>query len=319
MPENHRTEQVPDETISSEEEIELIDLLRTIWRSKYLIIIGTITFLLIAAFGSLFLPKIYRVEMIVKPGLKKIDFNDKKIFISTPEKMKSLLEGEIKYELRDSDQQLSGEDIDRSFRNYSFKADDIRNILSINCFSSDPSNCIANLQNLTQLLSKKMTEAVDFIKNRHTSDIEQLKFQLMLKQNEEKIVSEKIEKINNRLTGYVIKDDKSISRVETAGRSEISLLDYSSVVEKLIDLYQTHSRIITQISFLKKDIDRLVFERERAQGLQIVYPPNVYQKPVKPRTKLLIIVSAGSGFFLMIFIAFIIEYIRNTRSRSKYR
>ena len=53
-----------------EDEIEIIDIFRILWKWKILIIVGTLVFGAGAVFYSLQVPKIFKAEMIIQPGEK---------------------------------------------------------------------------------------------------------------------------------------------------------------------------------------------------------------------------------------------------------
>ena len=96
MPENHKTEQLNSSTDIPEDEIELIDLLRVIWKWKYLIIGGTFAFALVAVVISFAMPKIYSVDAILEPGILNIinegENEDKRIYIDSPQNLKALID-----------------------------------------------------------------------------------------------------------------------------------------------------------------------------------------------------------------------------------
>ena len=72
----HETDQSQKLAEITEDEIELIDLLRIIWKWKYLIIGGTL-FCTLAAIGlSYFMPKIYQIDMVLRPGILNIGKNE---------------------------------------------------------------------------------------------------------------------------------------------------------------------------------------------------------------------------------------------------
>ena len=66
------SEHVRPSTDHLEDEIKLIDLLRIIWKWKYLIVGGTTVCAVAAIFISLMMPKIYRIETVSRPGLLSI-------------------------------------------------------------------------------------------------------------------------------------------------------------------------------------------------------------------------------------------------------
>ena len=71
-PENRR--RVMDDTnnirYETEDEIDLIQLFLVLWKRKMLIISGTLICVIFAVIYSLYLPKIYQVQMKVRPGYK---------------------------------------------------------------------------------------------------------------------------------------------------------------------------------------------------------------------------------------------------------
>ena len=75
-----------------QDEIELIDLLKVLWKWKYLIIAGTLAFGVLAAVISTNMSKIYEVKMVVAPGLLKIDDNGKRLYIDSIKNIKTMIE-----------------------------------------------------------------------------------------------------------------------------------------------------------------------------------------------------------------------------------
>jgi len=81
-PTRYREEQFDDE-------IELMDYLRVIWKWKYLIVAGTLVCAVAAGVISFSIPKVYRIRMLIRPGVLTIseagifganDQIDKRIF-----------------------------------------------------------------------------------------------------------------------------------------------------------------------------------------------------------------------------------------------
>jgi hypothetical protein len=96
MPATQHSEFVNSQTDIPVDEIELIDILRVLWKWKYLIIGGTIVFALAAAIISFTLPKIYSVDTIIEPGLLTIvnegGGQDRRIYIDSPQNIKALID-----------------------------------------------------------------------------------------------------------------------------------------------------------------------------------------------------------------------------------
>lgn len=74
------------------DEIELIDSLRVIWKRKYLILLGTLLFSLIAGVVSYHMTKVYRIDMVVRPGVLRISADGENKYIDSPENIKALIE-----------------------------------------------------------------------------------------------------------------------------------------------------------------------------------------------------------------------------------
>lgn len=88
----NQSEPVRSQTDYPEDEIELIDLLRVIWKWKYLIMGGTLVCAIAALVISSIMPKIYRIETIIRPGTLSLGKGGKNNYIDTPENIKSLIE-----------------------------------------------------------------------------------------------------------------------------------------------------------------------------------------------------------------------------------
>ena len=83
-----------------EDEVELIDYLLVIWKWKYLILAGTLAFAVTAAIISFITwkpqPQKYRTDMVLKPGILKLDSNRNEVFIASLAKLKILIENDLK-------------------------------------------------------------------------------------------------------------------------------------------------------------------------------------------------------------------------------
>ena len=104
-PARHRAENPNERRYYPEDEIELMDYLLVIWKWKYIILAGTLGFALVAAIISFMQPTMYRSNIVLKPETFKIDSgrydNGKKVFISSVEIIKILIENDLKYKILD--------------------------------------------------------------------------------------------------------------------------------------------------------------------------------------------------------------------------
>ena len=92
MDEKQETEEIYRRRDQFEDEIELIDYLRVLWKWKWFIILGTFACMVVAAIISLIMPKVYEVSMTLEPGIVGLDTYGKFIYIDSRQN----IEGKIK-------------------------------------------------------------------------------------------------------------------------------------------------------------------------------------------------------------------------------
>jgi len=75
-----------------EDEIELMDYLKVIWKWKYLILVGTLVCAIGAAVVSLNMTKVYGISTVLQPGILKVTEDGKISYIDSPKNIKALIE-----------------------------------------------------------------------------------------------------------------------------------------------------------------------------------------------------------------------------------
>ena len=73
------------------DEIELMDILQTVWKWKYLILVGTLICIVAAAVISLNMTKVYSVGTVLIPGVAKVAADGKITYIGSPREIKALI------------------------------------------------------------------------------------------------------------------------------------------------------------------------------------------------------------------------------------
>ena len=99
MPATQHSEFVNSQTDIPVDEIELIDLLKVIWKWKYLIIGGTVVCALAAVIISISMQPIYQVSMVLKSGVYKVGDDGNPVYLDSAEEFKTLIDGELIYKL----------------------------------------------------------------------------------------------------------------------------------------------------------------------------------------------------------------------------
>lgn len=75
-----------------EDEIELMDYLKVLWKWKYLVLLGTLACAVIAAIVSFNMTKIYSIKAVLAPGVAKVEENGKTTYIGSSQEIKTLIE-----------------------------------------------------------------------------------------------------------------------------------------------------------------------------------------------------------------------------------
>ena len=75
-----------------EDEIELMDYLRVIWKWKYLIAAGTLICAVAAGVISFSMPKVYSIDMVVRPGMLTVNETGNQVYVDSPQNIKAVIE-----------------------------------------------------------------------------------------------------------------------------------------------------------------------------------------------------------------------------------
>lgn len=78
-----------------EDEINLVDLLRVVWKWKWLIITGPLVCAVIAAVISFQMPKIYEVSTIIEPGIAMVQDNGNVLYFDSVASISGKIQGGI--------------------------------------------------------------------------------------------------------------------------------------------------------------------------------------------------------------------------------
>ena len=203
----------PQQPFYPEDEIELMDYLLVLWKWKYLILIGTIIFGLTAAVVSFSMPKappMYRVEMVLEPGVAKIDENGNKVYIEPPASIKSRIQNELKYEIlnkiKDSGESGLSQGLD-----YQLTIPENSNLLKVFYESNIAEEGVKKLNYLSRILLENYAEKVVRLNNKYEEDLQLRKNKLdLLRVNEEQIKREYEKSIDlkkNQLADYKMESE----------------------------------------------------------------------------------------------------------------
>ena len=311
----NQSEPVKNRTDILEDEIELIDLLRVIWKWKYLIIGGTVVCALAAVIISFYMQPIYQISMVLKSGINKVDVGGKRVYLDSVEDFKTLIEGELLFKVLDHSKIRNKKGV-LSSGEYKITADTKTNTLNILYESADKEEGIENLIYLSNMLSENYENRLTYLQDNNKHEIMVAKRQLEFSIDEEKFITSKLIDIQKRIDRYTQEIGQINDSSESKAKSQNTLLDYASIVEKITDMKRRHSHVSSQIAFYKKEIEDLEKEKIGKQVIIMAIPPTASQHPIKPKKKLILISATFIGIFMMVFFSFLIEYIPKNKTQK---
>lgn len=327
----------------NEKEVELIDYLFVVWKYKYMILTGIVLFGLVAGIISIIQPKMFLAEMVIQPGIRGIDKQGHEIYIDSLQNIKALIEGEIIFDhIKTSNTPKSANSLD-----FKVNIPNGTNILRVSHISKSADEGIEKLNLIIKALKTKYTKLAKIIQNEDNIEIESRKNEITVLYAEEKknkfIVNNieiridelkskaalyeknadmlakqinKMTKIDNQNSEYQILLGTNIIMQSMRLRNEYrdKIHEYFSKREEMkIELFRIHK----DIDDIKKNIQNIEENKQIIKPVEIkLYPPTKLLPNKNYRMKQRVILSAFVGFFLTIFLAFFIEYIRKYKKNA---
>ena len=333
-----------------EDEVELIDILRTLWKRKRFIFIGTLLCVLVTAGISFLLPKIYRVDMVIRPGVIGENENYQDIYIDSEGDIKAIIEaGTFDQRILKA---LSAAYPKNTVRKIDWLVTSLHgsNTLKISYDTSSTDQGFFVLNTLYQNLVTYYQPVVEKYRKKYQLEIQEVKNDILNKQAE--IASQKAQLANNRQRVREI--DKEIARVSgntndlisernlflkarSTDDKALSALIYSNTVQQNIGFLNTlKSQKTTLLNTLsdekvalersehdvkmyRKKIDNIEFNANAVQNIQKLQPPVRSSQPISPRNGRNTALAFILGLLAMMFASLFMEYIRLALMREGKR
>jgi len=347
MNNGHLTQEESNRIEHYEDEIELIDILRVVWKWKYLIIGGAVICSMIAAIISFNMSKIYSVDMTLRPGILKVGEQGGNVYIDSLQNIKTLIEsGAFNNDILDYLRENKLDNIPNKldFKITIAKASDT---IKVKYETADIKKGVIIQDRLNKLLIKEYAKLVQNIEREYDMESSLLKHQIDLikatiqsykrnitnieKRNSE-LISE-IKLIKDNTANLVAEKNKLLSK-NPKGNDSLQILFYTYLIQENVKLSNNYLNEINDYNFKKEeqlqnihtldnekeiklyDIKKIQFQKDNIQNIQILQAPTKNPLPIKPKTKLNIILALVAGLFLMFFLAFFLEYLRKYRKRQ---
>jgi chain length determinant protein (polysaccharide antigen chain regulator) len=340
MSESHKIEHYEDE-------IELIDCLRVIWKWKYLFLIGTVIFGLIAAIISFNMTKIYRIDMTLQPGIVSIDQRGKKVYIDSVENIETIIQTNVlqneivKYLQKDDRKDLSN--------SLKFKVSIPKKseIIKISYESANIDFGINAMKSLYQALQEKYDELVKYYQDNYDKEIQILKTEFNILEAESVFYDQRIKSIQKRIKELeaLINDIDNKNSILIHQRNEIvqkkenrekslSAALYNNTIQQNLSLANQYRNDIKEYLYrveekdiknkessyrkeaLLKNIRMLEHDKGFVQNIKILQPPTATAQPIKPKKMLIITLTTFLGLFLMLFLSFFLEFVSRYKQRG---
>jgi len=335
-----------DRPVESRDEIELIEILRVVWKWKYLILAGTLVFALVAGVISSNTPKVYRINMVLKPSVVRIDRFGRRIYLDSAVNMKALLEAEIfSNEIITYLKTLNVKNRPGQVK-FRIDAPKQSSFLKISYETQYVDTGIQILNHIPVLLQKEYAEEIDHFEKEYNDEIQKKIDERADIENKKSIrqsgiiISEKrlreltlaiqnIENDNRRL----VEEKVSYNKHSNKNSVDINLL-YSSAIQQNLQLMNEYKmqfsdllsrkeiaklelkRIEERIRFVSTEIADLKKKNSNIKYIEVLQPPTSSQGPIKPKTRVAVLMAFVVGLFVTVFSSFFLEYLLRYRTRK---
>jgi hypothetical protein len=264
-----------------EDEIELIDLIRVIWKWKYLIIGGAVICAVVAAIISSIMPKIYSIDTIIEPGILNIisaGGEAKRVYIDSPQKIKALIDvGSFENQILDYPDRLP--DNSNLPKRIEFKTSipEQSNAMKISYETSNIEQGLVILNYLNKLLSEKYRPVITYYQKDLYSQIKEKESALS------KITTNKL-KVDNDISTAQSKTDTAIeektNKIATIkGDVEAKKHQIGNSQKRIKDVQLEIVRITKNTDFLIEERNKLLAIEQKENNIlsSVIYINTIQQ------------------------------------------
>lgn len=302
--------------MEEDEEIELIDLLRVLWKWKLMIILLTLVCSITAGVVSLKMPKIYEVSMIIEPVVIDIDPSGRPIYLDSPSSIKSKIDSQA-YNRKISKRLNT----DPKNLNLGFKTNKLKdsNTAKITLETEDVSKTVRELSALFHELAEEYQHYVDSRKSALDQKIGMKERQLNVSAGEKKYLEKEIAAVKAN-THRIIEERDMLLGKGGDNPDKLSLLIYTNIIQQNMAHFNNLNRhladLMNKIERMKSEMETLKIKKQSIENIKLIQPPQSSIYPIKPKKKLNVMLAFVIGLFISIFLAFFLEYLQKMRSVS---
>jgi len=295
----------------------------------------------------LFLPKIYQIETIIRPGTLSINDVGESIYIDTPENIKAIVEtGALDLRILSNLKKSYGSSVPEGLK-FKVILPKSSDSLQIRYETQQIEQGIEILNLLGKFLIEEYRSQVKYYQNEIDKNLSIAQAEIQqnrsIKRSNDTSIKN-IEKLIYELeTGIVFVNEntaylsKERNRLLSKDKDEANILPailYSNTIQQNLQLENTYenqikdlkleketkvqdiSKLENQIQIKLAEIDNLEFKKNNIQSIRIILKPYSSPNPIKPKKMLNTILATIAGIFLMIFLSFCFEYISKNKIQT---
>lgn len=289
-----------------QDQIDLIDILRILWKRRKLIVGGTILATIVAVAVSLLLPKVYEVSAIFEPGKIKSEKNGDAVFIVTPDSLKESILGEAyDHKIRTA---LNVESKD--YPKIKVAIPKGTSLVKIAVETSKPLLAADILKNLINLVDEEINTKLDFEKKDVNNQIKTALLKNIRVQEMVALTKNQIDETNKKIK---LLENSKAKALSTSTEGAMPVLLYSNEIQDqqiyLNGLQEKLKNYEEEFKGADIRIDSLQLQLNKLKGMNIIKPVTVSDKPVRPKKALIAVLTFMSSLFATIVFVYILHYI----------
>jgi capsular polysaccharide biosynthesis protein len=330
-----------------EDEIELIDIFRVLWKWKYFIIAGTVFCGLIAMIISHKMAKIYYIDMVLRPAILKVEEGGNDVYIDSAKKIKAMIDsGTFNNVILDYLNDTTKDTVPRKL-NFKVTTQNYSNTIHVRYETANVNQGMAIQNHLSKLLSEAYGSRIKYYISEYDLKQNSIKHEIdyleriaqsckrnikTIEKHNKKLLNE-IRLIRNNTADLVAEKNKFLSK--TLQKNDgLQILFYTYLIRQNEELSIYYQNLIKDNNLQKEDeiqtiqsltyeikeymdeFNKLQLQKEKIQNIKIIDSATKNPYPVRPKTKLNVIFGLVVGLFIMMFLSFCLEYLKKYKNKE---
>jgi uncharacterized protein involved in exopolysaccharide biosynthesis len=327
-----------------EDEIELMDYLRVIWKWKYLIVGGVLFCTFAAGVIHFHKPKVYSIKMVLQPGIRRVSEDGKNIYFDKPHNIKAMIDaGAFNNKILNDIKNPNDKDFPK-FLKFKVAVPTQSDSIVVSYETSDIKLGSQIVESLRSLLLEKYNEMVNNYRKQYEKKIIMKKaevenYDVKIKSYEQHIknlnkrideLESEIKIVNNNISSLTKERNQFLSN-NVQSNNILSSILYTNTIQQNISTANTYKDMIINYRTEKENdkvslelarrglkkllevINDLEFKKNIVKNIQTLQAPTSSTYPIGPNKKRNVMLAATASFFLMLFLAFFLEYLLKCR------